>query len=378
LTRRGLALVLALAQLLVLVPTAGAQETPRLEVTFNPGRVTTQTVGGCQPNTACPLQRGVTYTVRVGFAVNIPAEPMAIEVDGGGLEIVASGSQGEMTRPLPAGGSDRIRLDITVPEATGRRDRTFYFGRVRLKGGQGAFVLPISVTVPAPRITWGPLTDPASDERAPGVVEVGSGQSFTRRVTVSSNVDAEDFEIRSRSDRVTITGAPATLPAGQDREITIRYDAPIVNRRTRAELEINPTSGFQALQHTLRLRLVVLPVQITWSPPFVRKTLSIQDRRAVPVTVTATSNYDLPDVRFKTADLGLTPLTSPSGPVGLQAGRPQPVTFLICPGYAPTQYFLGITAYQGDKPLNRRLQVRSTVVDPDDLGLDPNMAECVA
>jgi hypothetical protein len=373
-----LGLVLVLAQVMLLVPTAAAQETPRLQVTFNPGRVTTQTVGGCQASENCPLQRGVTYTLSVDFTVNVPADPMVIEVEGGGLEIEATGSDGETTRQLPAGGTDRISLDVTIPEANGRRDRSFYLGRIRLVAEGGKFVLPIAVAVPPPRITWGPLMEAGADERAPSVTEVGSGQSVTRRVTINSNVDAEDFQIRSRSDRVSVAGVPNTLSGGQGREITIQYDAPIVNRKTRTELVLSPTSGLQALQNALRIRLVILPVQLTWSPPFVRKTLTIQDRRAIPITVTATSNYDVPDVRFKTVDLGLTPITSPLEPVPLQAGRPQPVTFLICPGYAPTKYFLGITAYQGQRPLNKRLQIRSTVTDPDDKGLDPNMPECIS
>jgi hypothetical protein len=377
LRRHGLALLLALAQLLLIVPSAGAQAS-RLEVTFNPNRITSQTVGGCQPNTLCPLQRGVTYTVNVAFTVNAPASPMAIRVEGGGLEIEATGTDVDTTRQLPAGGSDRIALDITIPEANGRRDRTFYYGGLKLTGEQGSYTLPIAVSVPPPRIAWGPLTEPGSDERAPVVTEVGSGQTVTRRVTISSNTDAEDFAVRARSDRVTITGAPTTLPGGQSQEITIEYQAPIVNRKTHTELVLSPTSGLQALQSTLRMRLVILPVQITWSPPFVRKTLNIQDRRAVPITVTATSNYDVTDVRFKTADIGLMPITSPLSPATMRAGQPQPVSFLICPGYAPTQYFLGITAYQGEKPLNKRLGVRSSVIDPDDRGLNPNMPECVA
>jgi hypothetical protein len=371
-----MALLLALAQLLLLVPSASAQET-RLRVTFNPERVTTQMVGGCQPDESCPVQRGVTYTVNVDFTVNAPVDPMGIEVEGGGLEIEATGSDGETTRWLAAGGTDRLQLDVTVPEANGRRDRSFYIGRVRLVGEQGSFILPVAVSVPTARISWVPLLEPGSDERAPSVTEVGSGQTLTRRVTVSSNVDAEDFQIRSRTGALTVVGAPETLPSGQSREITLEYQAPIVNRKTYTEVVLSPSSGLQALQNTLRFRLAILPVQLTWSPPFVRKTLSIQDRRAVPITVTATSNYDVGDVRFRTADMGLTPITSPLEPVTLLAGRPQPVTFLICPGYAPTKYFLGITAYQGARPLNKRLQIRSTVTDPDDLGLDPNMPECV-
>jgi hypothetical protein len=376
-TRYGLALLLALAQLVLLVPYAGAQET-RLRVTFDPERVTTQTVGGCQPAESCAIQRGVTYTVYVDFTVSAPADPMAIEVEGGGLEIEATGSDGETTRRLAAGGSDRLQLDVTVPEANGRRDRTFYIGRVRLIGEHGSYILPVTLSVPPARISWGPLLEPSTGERAPSITEVGSGQTLTRRVTISSNVDAEDFRIRSRTGSLTVVGAPDTLPGGRSHEITLQYQAPIVNRKTYTEVVLSPSSGLQALQNTLRFRLAILPVQLTWSPPFVRKTLSIQDRRAVPITVTATSNYDVADVRFKTADIGLTPITSPLEPVTLLAGRPQPVTFLICPGYAPTKYFLGITAYQGERPLNKRLQVRSTVTDPDDLGLDPNMPECIS
>jgi hypothetical protein len=371
------AALLVLAQLLLLAPTASAQEVERLRVTFNPPRITSQTVGGCAPNTPCPLERGVTYTVNVRFDVNVAAESMVVEVEGGGLEIEPSI---DATDPRPAGGNQTFSLDITVPEAGGRSDRTFYFGRVRLFGEQGTFILPIAVSVPAPKITWGQLIDPATGNRASPIAQVGSGGTITRRVNINSNVDVEDFEIRTNApERVTLTGVPENLAAGRSVPVTVQYEAPIVNRRTRTDVVLSPGSGMQALKNILRLRLVILPVQITWSPPFVRKTLVLQDRRAVPVTVTATSNYTVENVTFKTADLGLTPITSHSldEPITMRAGVPVNVSFLICPGYAPTQYFLGISAFQNTtKPLNKRLQIRSNVVDPVGDGVTPNAPDC--
>jgi hypothetical protein len=376
--RYWMAALLALAQLLALVPTASAQEVERLRVTFNPPRITSQVVGGCPPNSPCPLERGVTYTVAVALNVDVAADSMVVEVESGGLEIEPSI---DSTNPLPAGGRQTFNLEITIPEAGGRNDRTFFFGRLRFFGEQGTFILPISVSVPAPRITWGQLIDPATGEKTSSIAQVGSGGSVTRRVNINSNVDVEDFEIRTnRPDRVTITGAPDVLQAGRNVPLTIEYDAPIVNRRTRTDVVLSPGSGLQALRNTLRLRLVVLPVQITWSPPFVRKTLELQDRRAVPVSVTATTNYTVEGVTFRTADFGLTPITSHQfdEPITMQAGVPVTVRFLICPGYAPTQYFLGISAFQnGTKPLNKRLQIRSNVVDADGTGVTPNAPDCV-
>jgi hypothetical protein len=372
------AALLVLCQLVLLVPSAGAQEVERLRVTFNPPRVTSQVVGGCAPNTPCPLERGVTYTVNVTFSANVAADSMVVEVEAGGLEIEPSI---DATNPMAAGASQSFSLDVTVPEAGGRNDRTFYFGRIRLFGEQGTFILPVAVSVPAPKVTWGQLIDPATGEKASVISQVGSGSSIRRRTTVGSNVDIEDFQVRTNApDRITLTGVPDTLAAGQTTPITIDYEAPIVNRRTRTDVTLAPTSGLQALRNTLRLRMVILPVQIAWSPPFVRKTLELQDRRAVPVTVTATSNYTVENVTFKTADLGLTPITSHQfdAPITMQAGVPVNVSFLICPGYAPTQYFLGINAFQnGTKPLNKRLQIRSNVVDPDGTGVTPNAPDCV-
>lgn len=373
-----LATVLVLAQLLMLVPTASAQEVVRLRMTFNPPRVTSQIVGGCAPNAPCPLQRGVTYTVNVAFTANIAAESLVVEVEPGGLDIEPSI---DSTPALLAGGSSSFSLDITVPEARGRSDRTFYFGRVRLFGEQGTFILPVAVSLPPPKVTWGQLTDPATGEKAPVVASVGSGATIRRRININSNVDVEDFDIRTNApDRVTLTGVPDNLPAAQNVPLTIDYEAPIVNRRTRTDVVFAPLGGLQALKNTLRLRLVILPVQITWSPPFIRRTLELQNRRAVPVTVTATSNYTVDNVTFKSADVGLTPITSHQfdEPITMQAGVPVNVSFLICPGYAPTQYFLGISAFQNTtKPLNRRLQIRSNVIDADGSGVTPNAPDCV-
>jgi hypothetical protein len=332
--RRVVAGLLVLANLLAVVPAASAQEAPppRLRVVFTPSRITTQTVGGCAPNTACPLQRGVAYTVDVSFTANeVEAESMVVQVESGGLLIEPSV---DTTDALPAGGTGSFTVDVTVPE---------------------------------------------TGDKAPAVAQIGSGRTLTRQVTLNSNFDAEDFDIHTNAgDRVTLTGVPDALPGGQNQSLTVEYQAPIVNRRTRTEVRLIPTSGFQALQSILRIKLVILPVQITWSPPFVRKTLQITDRNAVPVTVTATSNFTISDVTFKTADLGLTPITSHSTeePVTLQAGVPEQVRFFICPGYAPTQYFLGITAFQGNKPLNRRLQIRSNVENPDDTPIDPQAPDC--
>ena len=375
--RYFMAALLVLAQLLLLAPTASAQEAPRLAVTFNPPRITSQIVGGCAPNTPCPLERGVTYTVNVAFNVNVAAESMVVEVEPGGLEMEPSI---DATNPVPAGGRGTFSLDVTIPEAGGRSDRTFYFGRVRLFGEQGTFILPVAVSVPAPKITWGQLIDPATGNKASPIAQVGSGASLTRRVNINSNVDVEDFEVRTnRPDRITLTGVPETLTAGRNVPLTVQYQAPIVNRRTRTDVTLSPSSGLQALKNTLRLRMVILPVQVTWSPPFVRKTLVLQDRKAVSVTVNATSNYTVDNVTFKTADLGLTPITSHQfdEPITMRAGVPVPVTFVICPGYAPTQYFLGITAMQnGTKPLNKRLQIRSNVVDPTGDGVTPDAPDC--
>ena len=122
-------------------------------------------------------------------------------------------------------------------------------------------------------------------------------------------------------------------------------------------------SGLVALQKTMRLRVVVLPAEITWSPPILRETLVVQNQAPKTIQVSFPSNYDIPGVRFNTADLGLTPVLSPLVPVDLRADVPQALTLRLCPGYAPTTYFLGITAFQGNQPINRRLQIRLTVAD---------------
>jgi hypothetical protein len=105
----------------------------------------------------------------------------------------------------------------------------------------------------------------------------------------------------------------------------------------------------------------VLPATVTWGPPQVRATLNAEEQKPQERTLTITSNYDIPSVQFKTQDVGLTPILSPTGPVNLKAGVPQQIKVRLCPGYAPTTYFLGLTAYQGSKPLNQRLQIRMTV-----------------
>jgi hypothetical protein len=370
--------LLVLAQLLALVPTASAQDAvERLSVTFDPPRITSQIVGGCAPNTPCPLQRGVTYTVNVAFDVNLDADAMVFDLEPGGLEIEPSG---DTTDPVAAGGRGTFSLDITIPEAGGRQDRTFYLGRVRLFGEQGAFILPVSVSVPAPKVIWGQLLDPVTGEKAPSVAQVGSGSTLSRRVNVNTNADIEDFQIRTNQpDSITLTGVPDELPAGRNVPITIDYEAPIVNRRTRTEVLLSPSSGLQALKNALRLRLVVLPVQITWSPPFIRRTLDLRSQKAALVTVNATSNYTVDNVTFKTSDLGLTPF-APSfdnEPRTMRAGVPVPVQIVICPGYAATQYFLGVTAFQNrTKPLNKRLQIRSNVIDPTGEGPDDQAPPC--
>jgi hypothetical protein len=370
--------LLVLAQLIALVPTVSAQEAEtRLRVTFDPPRITSQVVGGCEPNTACPIQRGVTYTVNVAFDVNVDADSMVFDLEPGGLEIEPSL---DATDPVAAGGRGTFSLDITIPEAGGRKDRTFYFGRVRLFGEQGTFILPLSVSVPAAKITWGQLLDPVSGEKASSIAQVGSGGEVSRRVNINSSFDVEDFEIRTNApDRVTLTGVPDNLVAGRNVPITIGYEAPIVNRRTRTDVVLSPGSGLQALKNTLRLRLVVLPVQITWSPPFIRRTLDLRSQKAALVTVNATSNYTVDNVTFKTSDLGLTPFAPgfDNEPRTMQAGVPVPVRIVICPGYAATQYFLGVTAFQNrTKPLNKRLQIRSNVIDATGQGPDDTAPPC--
>lgn len=365
-------LVLLGAELFALAPIASA-ERDRVSATWSPTVIDSAALAGTCPTpqnaeAACQINRGATYRASARFTLDKAVDSLLIDVEGGGLELEAlsrtTGS--DFTNPLNAGQAETIDVTVTIPEVMGRRDRNFYIGRVVLSHSSGRVIgtLTISVSLPVGRVSWTRQIDPTTGERPPITTTVGSGGSLTRNLTFMSNIDVSDFGISTNTDLVTLSGVPDALEAGQSEEIVMRYTAPTVNRRTSHEVVLRPlVGGVQALERALRVRIVILPALVSWSPPTVRQSLFIQDQRPTERSVFVTSNYDVGGVRFRTADLGLTPIVSPLGPVDLRAGVPQEVRIRMCPGYAPTTYFLGVTAYQGSKPLNKRLQIRMRAED---------------
>jgi len=221
--------------------------------------------------------------------------------------------------------------------------------------------LLISVTVPSARVAWGRLQDPETGAPAPLQTIVGAGQVFQRTITFTPSLDIQDFGVKANTDRVAITGLSASVQAGVTQTLNLRFTAPIVNRRTRMDVVLTPVTGITPLVSAVRVRVLVLPAEIRWGPPQLLATLNAEDQRFVERTLTITSNYDIPGVQFRTQDVGLVPILEPLGTVDLRAGRQQTVRVRMCPGYAPTTYFLGITAYQASKPLNQRLQIKMKV-----------------
>jgi hypothetical protein len=270
----------------------------------------------------------------------------------------------DVTPALAANQSETIDLNITVPDQNPRGgDRSFYLARIRLGSpGQITGALVITVSIPKQRVTWGRLLlNDGTGNPAPLQAIVGSGRSFTRRVTFSANSEIPDFAIKSNSDRITVSAVPDVLAPNQQRTVVLTFNAPIVNRRTRMDVSLTPASGLSPLPTALRMKVIVNPAEITWGPPQVRATLNAETQELQEKTLTVVSNVDIPGVSFVTQDVGLVPILSPLDPVNLRAGVPQEVRMRLCPGYAPTTYFLGLTAYQGSKPLNQRLQIKMTV-----------------
>jgi len=316
----------------------------------------------------------------VTVTVNVDTEPMLLEIESNpsSLQIDATSSAFDATRALRAGESDTINLEITIPESRGSADRYFYVAKVRLLNTEGLVgVLPISVEIPVPKVNFGNLIDPATGERAPVRTVVGSGGEIVREFTINSNVDLNEYEMRSNfSAQVRFENVPGIVPAREPRRIRMVFTAPMVNRTSRANLVFRPTNGLEAISPLLRMRITILPIQIKWDLPLIRRSLVLQDQSAERVTVTMTSNYDVNDVQFGTIYQGLTPILSPLDPVNLRANVPQNVVINVCPGYARTQYFLGITAYQGSRPLNRRLQIRVLVNDDGSGEIPINAPPC--
>lgn len=374
LTRVWLVLLFGLAQVVAASsgpsPAAAADSAAPLLATWSPRTLTPRDLAGVcptdkDPQTPCTMQRGVTYQTSVSVQLNEATQPLTLSVDARGIEVtaVSRATGADFTRQLAANQSEQIDVTVTIPESNPRTDRGFYLGKVTLQGGASPVSgsLVISVSVPKPRVSWGRLMDPTTKDVAPIQTVVGAGAVFQRTVTYSSTMDIADFAIRSTSDRVKVSAQPDTLSGGTTQTATLTFSAPIVNRRTRMTVTLYPAQGLQPVATPLNIRVLVLPAQVTWGPPQIRATLNAEEQKIVEKTLTVVSNFDVPGVSFRTQDIGLTPVLSPLDPVDLKAGVPQQVKVRLCPGYAPTTYFLGITAYQGSKPLNTRLQIKLTV-----------------
>jgi hypothetical protein len=383
--RVSLALLVVLGQLFAMLPDASAAST-RITAKWTPTVVDSAALAGVCPTpqnatAACQINRGATYKASAQFALDQDSDSVLIDVDDGGLGLTAisRATGADYTPVLKAGQTTTIDLTVTIPDVSSRRDRTFYLGKVKLSTGGGTVAgsLTVSVNLPSSRIAWTKQNDPKTGDRAPITTIVGSGTTVKRDLGFVSNVDVTDFGINVNTNLVTLGSVPGTLAAGQQEDVSFTYTAPTVTRRTTQDVVLRPIiGGVQALEKALRIRIVILPAEVSWSPPQIRETLTVQQQKATPRRIFLTSNYDVAGVRFKTADLGLSPVVSPLSPVNLKAGVPQPVDILMCPGYAPTTYFIGITAYQGSKPLNKRLPIRMKVQDngeglPKPGGADP-------
>ncbi len=365
-------LAIAIVPIFVIVSDAAAQATaPRVVVDWTPRTVSGATLAGTcptqhDPRAPCPIERGVTYRITVHMQVDSAVDGLIFSTQGGGMELTAvSGTtNADYTRPLAAGAVEPVNISVTIPDASGRNDRSFFLGRVTLSGpAKVVGSLTINVAVPSPKVSWGRPIDPTNPDKTGLVAYLGSGDTVSRTLSISSNIDVPRFNVQTSSDGASVSGIPGALVGGQDQQLTVGYRAPLVTRRTTTDIKLQAMTGLVALQKTMRLRVVVFPAEISWSPPILRETLVVQNQKATTIQISFKSNYDIPGVRFSTADLGLTPILSPLVPVDLRAGVPQAMTLRMCPGYAPTTYFLGITAFQGNKPINRRLQIRLNVED---------------
>lgn len=362
------AFAIAVVMLPALAWHAYAQESPRrVNVTFEPKRVTARELAGCQATGACPpLERDGTYSTSVTLTVSADSDPLFMDVDGGGLDISATAGGDESTRALRAGESQRIDLTVTIPESRGRDDRVFYFGKVRFVDSEGGVVavLPVVATLPTPRVYFSPVRDPVTNEVPPLRTIVGAGQSFTRDYLVNSNANLNNFELRTNAPGfVRLENVPGELAASQQARIRLTYDAPYVTRRTRVNLDVRPIDGLQLIQSLLRIRITIEPLQIKWDPPVVRRDLIVQTQRPALVTVRLKSNLDVNQVEVRTVDLGLMPVLSPTNKIDLRANEPVDVTFSICPGYAATRYYMSMAVYLEGKPLKRLLPIRAIVRD---------------
>ncbi|TAK25969.1 MAG: hypothetical protein EPO26_01065 [Chloroflexota bacterium] len=371
------ALVFALALLASFASAASAQESPRVNVTFEPKRITARELAGCQPTGVCPpLERDETYSTAVTLTVGVDSDPLFMDIEGGGLEISATANGDESTRTLRAGQSQRIDLTVTIPEPSGRDDRMFYYGKVRFidSDGRVVAVLPVVATLPTPRVYFSPVRDPVTNEVPPLRTIIGAGQSFTREYLINSNINLDNFELRTNAPGfVRLENVPSELAASQQARVRLTYDAPNVNRRTKVNLDVRPLDGLQLINSLLRIRITILPLQIKWDPPVVRRELVVQTQRPERVTVQLRSNYDVNNVEVRTVDLGLMPVLSPINTINLRANEPVDVTFNICPGYAATRYYMSMAVYFDGKPLKRLLPIRAIVRD-DGTGRVPTEA----
>ena len=269
-------IAIALVPVFAIVTDASAQAaSPRVVVNWTPRTVNGATLAGTCPtereaNAPCPIERGVTYRITVNLQVDSAVDGLLFSTQGGGMEIsaVSATTNAEYTRPLAAGAIERVHLSVTIPDASGRNDRGFYLGRVTLSGPTKVVgALTINVAVPSPKVSWGRPINSVTQKRADLVTYLGSGASVSQTLSISSNIDVPRFNVQTSADGASVFGIPGALNGGQDHQLTMEYQAPIVTRRTTTDVKLQPMSGLVALQKTMRIRIVVLPAEITWSPP---------------------------------------------------------------------------------------------------------------
>ena len=106
---------------------------------------------------------------------------------------------------------------------------------------------------------------------------------------------------------------------------------------------------------TVRFRPAGLPLRLS-QRPLVASLRTVVDNSTAQ-SIWSVSPADAPDTALT---LTVHRMTEADQVAGI-AGVPVQIKVRLCPGYAPTTYFLGLTAYQGSKPLNQRLQIKMQV-----------------